>query len=493
MPRPPSPTTAAAPATASRHRLAMRVLGAVLPVLLALVLIGFGTVAIARAQTTAALPSAPPRTAVVDARLGIHPDKTRFVLELSDTVSFTVSMAADPYRVIIDLPDLIWPGGALPVEGKGVVARYRHAAGGPRGTRLTFETVGPARLREGYMIPARDGHQPRLVLDLEKTTPAEFRQLAAATAGNDAVGEFGTKSPLTMSSIVASAMAIPAPQPAAPESTIPSAVTAPPPFAPLPPIPPAQLIPAALPVAPPLPDNKPPTVAEKPLIVLDPGHGGQDPGAIGVGGIYEKDITLATAKEVKRQLEATGRYRVKLTRDSDVFIRLRDRVSIGREAGADLFISLHADSISSGDVRGMSIYTLSDKASDREAEMLAAKENRADALVGLDLSGENKLVANILIDLAQRDAMNHSKRFATLALQNLGRDVPLIPNRPHRQAGFAVLTAPDVPSALIEMGYLSNQRDIKLLTSSGHRERLGKGLARTIDAYFRWLHGTQRS
>lgn len=497
MPRPPSPTTAAAPATASRHRLAMRVLGAVLPVLLALVLIGFGTVAIARAQTTAALPSAPPRTAVVDARLGIHPDKTRFVLELSDAVSFTVSMAADPYRVIIDLPDLIWPGGALPVEGKGVVARYRHAAGGPRGTRLTFETVGPARLREGYMIPARDGHQPRLVLDLEKTTPAEFRQLAAATAGNDAVGEFGTKSPLTMSSIVASAMAIPtpqpSPQPAAPESTAPSAVTAPPPFAPLPPIPPAQLIPAALPVAPPLPDNKPPTVTEKPLIVLDPGHGGQDPGAIGVGGIYEKDITLATAKEVKRQLEATGRYRVKLTRDSDVFIRLRDRVSIGREAGADLFISLHADSISSGDIRGMSIYTLSDKASDREAEMLAAKENRADALVGLDLSGENKLVANILIDLAQRDAMNHSKRFATLALQNLGRDVPLIPNRPHRQAGFAVLTAPDVPSALIEMGYLSNQRDIKLLTSSGHRERLGKGLARTIDAYFRWLHGTQRS
>ncbi|PWC67065.1 N-acetylmuramoyl-L-alanine amidase [Azospirillum sp. TSH7] len=494
MPRPPSPTTAAVPAIASAHRLAMRILGAVLPVLLALVLIGFGTAAIARAQTTAALPSAPPRTAVVDARLGIHPDKTRFVLELSDTVSFTVSMAADPYRVIIDLPDLIWPGGALPVEGKGVVARYHHAAGGPRGTRLTFETVGPARLRDGYMIPARDGHQPRLVLDLEKISAAEFRQLAAA--GKDAKEVTG-KSPLTMSSIVSSAMAVPAPvpapQPSPPAAETNATVSAPPPFAPLPPIPPAQLIPAALPVAPPLPDNKPPTVAEKPLIVLDPGHGGQDPGAIGVGGIYEKDITLATAKEVKRQLEATGRYRVKLTRDSDVFIRLRDRVSIGREAGADLFISLHADSISSGDVRGMSIYTLSDKASDREAEMLAAKENRADALVGLDLSGENKLVANILIDLAQRDAMNHSKRFATLALQNLGRDVPLIPNRPHRQAGFAVLTAPDVPSALIEMGYLSNQRDIKLLTSSGHRERLGKGLARTIDAYFRWLHGTQRS
>ncbi|PWC81902.1 N-acetylmuramoyl-L-alanine amidase [Azospirillum sp. TSH100] len=497
MPRPPSlptvlpdrlPRSARSPRGLIAHGLGM--------VLLALVLLGFGAAGMmagtAAAQATAALPSAPPRTAVVDARLGIHPDKTRFVLELSDPVSFTVSVAADPYRVIVDLPDLIWPGGSLPVEGKGVVARYHHA-GGPRGTRLTFETVGPARLREGYMISPRDGHQPRLVLDLEKTTAAEFRQIAA---GKDAK-EVGAKGALTMSSIVSSAMAVPPPVPAPQPS--PSAVeangtvTAPPPFVPLPPLPPAQLIPAALPAAPPAPENKPPTVAEKPLIVLDPGHGGQDPGAIGVGGIYEKDITLATAKEVKRQLEATGRYRVKLTRDSDVFIRLRDRVAIGREAGADLFISLHADSISSGDTRGLSIYTLSDKASDREAEMLAAKENRADALVGLDLSGENQLVANILIDLAQRDTMNHSKRFATLALQSLGRDVPLIANRPHRQAGFAVLTAPDVPSALIEMGYLSNRQDVGLLTSGSHRERLGKALARTIDSYFRWLHGSQRS
>ncbi|MBY6264627.1 N-acetylmuramoyl-L-alanine amidase [Azospirillum sp. 412522] len=508
MPRPPSLPAAAAPdrlppAANLPRGPGVRFLARVLPVLLAL-LLGFGaagTVAgMAKAQTTAALPAPPPRTAVVDARLGIHPDKTRFVLELSDAVSFTVSMAADPYRVIVDLPDLIWPGGSLPVEGKGVVARYHHAAGGPRGTRLTFETVGPARLREGYMIPARDGHQPRLVLDLERTTPAEFRQLAAASGGRDGAKEVGTRTPLTMSSIVSSAMAIPVPQPSPQQQAVPPSavesngtVTAPPPFAPLPPIPPAQLIPAALPAAPPVPDNKPPTVTEKPLIVLDPGHGGQDPGAIGVGGIYEKDITLATAREVKRQLEATGRYRVKLTRDSDVFIRLRDRVAIGREAGADLFISLHADSISSADMRGLSIYTLSDKASDREAEMLAAKENKADALVGLDLSGENQLVANILIDLAQRDTMNHSKRFATLALQALGRDVPLISSRPHRQAGFAVLTAPDVPSALIEMGYLSNRQDVGLLTSGAHRERLGKGLARTIDGYFRWLHGSQRS
>ncbi|WP_372398284.1 N-acetylmuramoyl-L-alanine amidase [Azospirillum sp. HJ39] len=514
MPRPPSLPTAATPARPSAFlRRPGRPLGktarqfaAALPVLLVqglLVLLLLGVPGPSAAQTTAALPAPPQRTAVVDARLGLHPDMTRFVLELSDAVPFSVSLAADPYRVIVELPDLAWPGGSLPVEGKGVVARYHHAAGqsagGQRGTRLTFETVGPARLRDGFMIPARDGRQPRLVLDLERTTPAEFRQLAAASAGRDGGRAAGGGSTLTMASVVASAMAVPLPQQTlstesgGSSATASSAVAAPPPFAPLPPIPPAQLMPAALPIAPPPPENKPPAVAERPLIVLDPGHGGQDPGAIGVGGVYEKDITLAAAREVKRQLEATGRYRVKLTRDSDVFIRLRDRVAIGRDAGADLFISLHADSISSGDMRGLSIYTLSDKASDREAEMLAAKENRSDALVGLDLSGENRLVANILIDLAQRDTMNHSKRFATLALQTLGRDVPLIPNKPHRQAGFAVLTAPDVPSALIEMGYLSNRKDVGLLSSSTHRERLGRGLARTIDAYFRWLHGSQRS
>ncbi|MFP5512820.1 MAG: N-acetylmuramoyl-L-alanine amidase, partial [Alphaproteobacteria bacterium] len=256
MQRPPSLPTAAMPdrlPAAARSKCGIgrgavtrglaRALGVVLPVLLALVLlIGLPTAQTAAAQTTAALPSPPPRTAVVDARLGIHPDKTRFVLEVSDPVSFSVSLAADPYRIIVDLPDLVWPGGSLPVEGKGVVARYHHSAGGPRGTRLTFETVGPAKLREGYMIPPRDGRQPRLVLDLEKTTAAEFRQLAAAPG----------KGQLTMSAVVASAMTVPMPVPApapSPQDDPPASgiVSTAPPFAPLPPIPPAQLIPAALP------------------------------------------------------------------------------------------------------------------------------------------------------------------------------------------------------------------------------------------------------
>ncbi|HRJ61343.1 MAG TPA: N-acetylmuramoyl-L-alanine amidase, partial [Azospirillaceae bacterium] len=243
---------------------------------------------------------------------------------------------------------------------------------------------------------------------------------------------------------------------------------------------------AALTAPPGLPGQKPgaPRSAKPPVVVIDPGHGGADPGAIGVGGGYEKDITLAAARELRRQLQAAGRYQVKLTRDSDVFIRLRDRVAIGREAGADLFISLHADALGSEQVRGLSIYTLSTKASDREAEMLAAKENRADAIVGMDLSAENQLVASILIDLAQRDTMNQSKRFASQALTHLSKDVRLLASKPQREAGFAVLTAPDVPSVLVEMGYLSNPTDAKLLNTADHREKLARDLVRAIDGYF---------
>ncbi len=248
------------------------------------------------------------------------------------------------------------------------------------------------------------------------------------------------------------------------------------------------MVPAAVPAAPPVPPRAP----EKPLIVIDPGHGGEDPGAIGVGGIYEKDITLAVARELRRQLEATGRYRVLLTREKDVFIRLRERVGIARDVGADLFLSLHADSITSGSVRGLSVYTLSDKASDREAEMLAAKENRADAIVGVNLAGESDLVASILIDLAQRDTMNHSKRFAKTVLEHVRRDVTVLPSKPHRQAGFAVLTAPDVPSVLVEMGYLSSPKDASQLNSPKHRQRLARGVTRAVDSYFKWLNGPQK-
>lgn len=395
-------------------------------------------------QNTAALPVIPSahRPQVVDLRFGRHDGVTRIVIELSENVNWSVEALANPARVEARFTDLA-PGAGPFAEGPGIdlVSRYRQEADGA-GRRLVFYGTAPVRVKENFFIPPRDGRQARLVIDVERGAPSLSTRPAAAN--DDARGKLPT----------------PAAQPAA--------------------------RPAAFSPPPGLPGQKPgaPRPAKQPVVVIDPGHGGADPGAIGVGGVYEKDITLAAARELRRQLQAAGRYQVKLTRDSDVFIRLRDRVAIGREAGADLFISLHADALGSEQVRGLSIYTLSGKASDREAEMLAAKENRADAIVGMDLSAENQLVASILIDLAQRDTMNQSKRFASQALAHLSKDVRLLASKPQREAGFAVLTAPDVPSVLVEMGYLSNPTDAKLLNTADHREKLARDLVRAIDTYF---------
>ncbi len=424
---------------------------------------------------TAALPMVPEQASLIGMRLGVHPDKTRFVVEMSERVSYRVFTAADPARVVVELTGLRWSGGAVPPNG--LVRRVRNETGDGV-LRLVLDTTGPAHVASSYIIPARDGHQPRLVVDLKPGWGSDGAPPKTAARTDEA----------------APAKADPPPESRKPEAQM-AALPVPPAEVPSKPAqPPAQVVPAALPSAPPRPSaNRPAPVVEKPLVVLDPGHGGVDPGAIGVGGVYEKDITLAAAREVRRQLLATGRYRVQLTRDKDVFVRLRDRVAIARDAGGDLFVSLHADSIGNGSIRGLSIYTLSEKASDREAEMLAAKENRADAIAGLDLSSENDLVAGILIDLAQRDTLNHSRRFARLALENLGKEVKLLPAKPHRQAGLAVLTGPDIPAVLIEMGYLSSPQDVSLLTSGDHRERMARGVTRAVDAYFRWLHRERKS
>jgi N-acetylmuramoyl-L-alanine amidase len=219
------------------------------------------------------------------------------------------------------------------------------------------------------------------------------------------------------------------------------------------------------------------------IIVIDAGHGGVDPGAISLGGEFEKAITLGVAGEIERQLTASGRYKVVMTRSDDTFIRLRDRVAIARQVNADLFISIHADSLNDHSIGGMSIYTLSETASDREAEALATKENKADIIAGVDLRDESPQVSTILIDLAQRETKNLSAKLARAVIDSVGQDRRLLP-RPHRFAGFAVLTAPDVPSVLIELGYLSNRTDEHELLDPSHRERLGRGIVRALDAFF---------
>ena len=221
-----------------------------------------------------------------------------------------------------------------------------------------------------------------------------------------------------------------------------------------------------------------------PIIVLDPGHGGPDPGAVGASGAHEKDIVLAAARELKAMLEETGRYHVVMTRDGDWILRLADRVLFARAAGADLFISIHADSIDNPAVRGTGVYTLSETASDKEAEALARNENRSDLIEGVDFVSidYDPVTTNILIDLAQRDTKNASSEFAGILANELIRVTELRRNV-HRFAGFRVLKAPDVPSVLIEMGFMSNPAEERLMRDRSWRRTFLAGVVRAIDTF----------
>ncbi|MGQ0583664.1 MAG: N-acetylmuramoyl-L-alanine amidase family protein [Reyranella sp.] len=231
---------------------------------------------------------------------------------------------------------------------------------------------------------------------------------------------------------------------------------------------------------------KKPTPLPRPkLVFLDPGHGGRDPGAQGVRGTQEKAVVMAIARELQRELLAGNRYRVLLTRNTDNYVALRERVARAQEAKADLFLSLHADACDNPDVRGASVYTLSEQASDREAAALAARENRADAVVsGMKLADKDDNVARTLVAMSQRGTVNDSRRLADTIVQSFSRNgINLLP-RTHRQAGFAVLTSPDIPAALVELGYLSNRQDEKLLTVRQHQIALAKALRGSVDAHF---------
>jgi N-acetylmuramoyl-L-alanine amidase len=220
-----------------------------------------------------------------------------------------------------------------------------------------------------------------------------------------------------------------------------------------------------------------------PLVVLDPGHGGKDPGAIGVSGTYEKHIALAAACELRRQLVATRRFRVNLTRGDDHFIPLEQRVAIARAAGAALFVSMHADALGDHAVRGASVYTLADAASDAQTAALARRENAADRFAGPDVQGASPEVAGILASLVKRETRLGSARLARDLVGALGQRVSLLPN-PDRHAGFAVLQAPDIPSVLVEMGFMSNPSDEAALRQAEHRTLIASAMRQAILAQF---------
>ena len=379
--------------------------------------------------------------AVTGIRLGEQTYGTRVVLDITGQVEHRVFTLPDPYRVVIDLPEVEWrlPGKTLSV-GRGLVRQFRYGLFRPGVSRVVLDVSGPVAIKRSFMIkPTADfGH--RLVLDLEPVSVEDFNRLSKLT----------------------------------PPPEEPAAAAAPPP-----PKPRREPESGSPPVTEPAVGNA------RPLIVVDAGHGGIDPGTTGLSGGYEKAVTLASALELKRQLKASGRYRVILTRERDVFIRLRKRVEVARVNGADLFISLHADALANRRVSGAAVYTLSEKASDAEAEAFAARENKSDVIAGIHLVGEgyDDDVANILIDLAMRETMNLSAEFAAFIISELATEIDLL-RKSHRYAGFRVLKAPDVPSVLIEMGYLSNPKDEARLLDGPQRHKLMSAVVRAIDRYF---------
>jgi len=404
------------------------------------------------AETPAAVPSAVPVAS--DARLAGDVVHTRFILDLDRTISFRAFTLADPYRVVVDIPEVNFhlpPGTGA--QGRGLVKAFRYGLVLPGGSRIVFDLTGPARIANSYVLDQANGQPPRLVLELEDIDRASFLQ----SLGSDTRTE--------------AKPAIAATAPSAP-----------------------QVIPETTPVARPAPaqavaPSLPPPPDLRPVVVIDPGHGGVDNGTQSGSEtekslVLEKDLVLGFALALRDRLEKSGKCRVVMTRTDDTFISLADRVRVARDQSAALFVSIHADALpkGEGDAQGATIYTLSDKASDAEAQRLADAENRADAIGGVKLGDEPTDVADILIDLVQRETRTFSNRFAHQLMGEVKTSMRLH-KHPLKSAGFKVLKAPDVPSVLVELGYVSNKDDLEHLVSEGWRTKAVAAMAQAIDIF----------
>ena len=370
--------------------------------------------------------------------VAVDADATRIHIRFDAPVAHAASSIGEGgQRIIVDLPAEV---DAATPRSRGGFATVHAAAGPDGGTRLAFDLASPAVVTDGVL----DGDGRSLTLSLAAADPATAMQ--ASLAGPLDFFPFN----LDLGG-------------RQPRYTV------------------AQSVPAAA-KAPPLPRIE--GDRNKPLVVIDAGHGGIDPGAINPEtGLREKDVTLKISKAIRDQLVAGGRVRVALTRDDDRYLVLRERFGIARRLHADLFISIHCDSVGAGEASGASVYTLSEVASDKEAARLAARENKADVITGVDLGGAGADVSSILIDLTQRETMNNSADFARL----LGREAaPLVPLKPnfHRMASLMVLKAPDLPSVLFETGYISNPHDASFLDSTDGRRRIAEGIERAVDVHF---------
>ncbi|MFC4173305.1 N-acetylmuramoyl-L-alanine amidase [Microvirga sp. GCM10011540] len=349
--------------------------------------------------------------------------RTRFKVTLSKAVVAQVHLMEAPDRVIVDLPEVAFH---LPADTgrkqEGLIASYRYGLFAPGRSRVVMDLVQPAVVSALHVEQGLPGGAALLVIELSRTDRNEFRRVAAENAP-------GART---------------------------EAVQAPP----------GEVKDA------------------RPVIVIDPGHGGIDPGAAAVSGVSEKDLVLSFGQLLKKKLEAGGRYRVLMTRDEDVFVSLGDRVRAARNAKADLFISIHADSISGAqEVRGLTVYTGSERASDAESARLADRENNADAVAGIESGQGADEVLDILQDLTLRETRTFSHSFANGLVGQLDTVARLNKN-PRREAGFRVLRAHDVPSVLVELGYLSSKQDLDLIMSDAWRGKMVSAMSAAIDRFF---------
>jgi N-acetylmuramoyl-L-alanine amidase len=397
------------------------------------------------------------KLSVENIRTGVtSSDGARIVLDLNHKTDFRAFALDQPYRIVLDLPAAEWKTYQSKFIANNIVKAYRSGVLDDGLTRVIFDIKNPALIANIFPLAKDDFSKDRLVIDLQPASVNLFNARKGDISGNSGLKGAGAgKTPQGSGYVavqnnlvkVASLTAVPA------------------------------LIPLRKPV-------------KKYTVVIDAGHGGEDPGAMDYG-VKEKDITLRVAEELKRQMEETGRYRVVLTRDKDVYIKLHERVDISRRVDGDLFVSIHADKIGRKGVRGVSIYTLSETASDAETARLAEEENNSGFVAGVDLGQESQDVADILLDLAMREKMNESNMFAKmLRYAFLQKDVRLLP-KSHRSAGFAVLKAPDVPSVLVEIGFISNPEEAKLLVSSQFQSKIASSMLDGVDAYFRKIQSLQ--
>ena len=372
-----------------------------------------------------------------DARLAGDSKQTRFVLDLNKSIQFRAFALADPYRVVLDMPQISFQlAGGTGTAGRGLIKAFRYGLVMPGGSRIVFDLTGPAKIANSYVLEAANGQPPRLVLELEEVDRTTFVQSLAAEGRPE----------LRPAIADAADIAVPGEVAARPKLGAP-------------------------------PDLRP-------VVVIDPGHGGIDNGTQS-SGESEKNLVLGFGLALRDRIEKSGKYRVVMTRNDDTFIPLADRVRIARNQSAALFVSIHADALprGEGDAQGATIYTLSDRGSDAEAERLAEAENKADAIGGVNLTEEPTEVADILIDLAQRETRTFSNRFARLLMGEMKSTVRMH-KHPLKSAGFKVLKAPDVPSVLIELGYVSNKGDLEHLVSENWRSRTVVSMAQAIDAFF---------